>query len=70
MRIANPVTYLAIQSVILTKNENREKRTKKSLNYRSVIGVLFFLINSSRREQAYIVHQCARCCNDSNHTHE
>ena len=69
MRKANPVKYPALPSVILTKDENGNIR-REHWNYRSLIGMLNFLTNSSHPELAFAVHQCARFCNDPKRIHE
>ena len=43
---------------------------KEYWNYRSVIGMLNYLINCTHPEMFFAVHQCARFCNDPNHSHE
>ena len=65
MKKANPVKYPAI----LTKETNGEER-KEHWNYRSVIGMLNFLTNSTHPELSFAVHQCARFCNDPKMVHE
>ena len=69
MKKENPVKYPALPSVILTKDTNGEER-KEHWNYRSVIGMLNFLTNSTHPELSYAVHQCARFCNDPKLVHE
>ena len=69
MRNNNPVNYPALLSVILTKDEQGPEIIEK-LNYRSVIGLLNFLTNSSTPELAFVVHQCARFCNNLTLIHE
>ena len=69
MNKAHPVTYPALPSVILTKDEVGPER-RESWNYCSVIGMLNFLVNSSHPELTYAVHQCARFCNDPKLSHE
>ena len=51
MRHANPVNYPALPSVILTKDEHGEKR-RENWHYRSLVGMLNFLTNSSHPELA------------------
>ena len=69
MQKANPTSIPALPSVILTKDEKGEPR-KEKWNYRSVVGMLNFLVNSTHPELAYSVHQCARFCNDPKLSHE
>ena len=54
---------------ILTKDAGGQPR-KEEWNYRSVIGMLNFLVNFSHPEMAYVVHQYARICIDSKRSHE
>ena len=69
MSTAHPVSYPALPSVILTKDETGPER-RETWNYRSVIGMLNFLVNSTHPELAYAVHQCARFCNNPKLVHE
>ena len=69
MKKTNHVKYPALPSVILTKDTNGEER-KEHWNYRSVIGMLNFLTNSTHPELSFAVHQCARFCNDPKMVHE
>ena len=59
----------AATGTILTKDEEGEPR-KESWHYRSVIGMLNYLVNCTHPELAYSVHQCARFCNLPKHSHE
>ena len=61
MSKANPTKIPASPSVILTKDEAGPGR-KENWHYRSVIGMLNFLVNSTHPELAFAVHQCARFC--------
>ena len=58
-----PSTY------ILHKDENREAR-KDRQNYRSLIGILNYLANTTRPDISMVVHQCARFLNDPKLSHE
>ena len=51
----------AATSLILSDNINVKAR-KENWNYRSVIGMLNFLVNLTHPELAHAVHQCARFC--------
>ena len=51
------------------RNVKREKR-KEKWNYRSLVGMLNFLTNSSHPELAYVVHQCTKFCNNPKRIHE
>ena len=61
MTKANPSKIPALPSVILTKDETGPSR-KEKWHYRSLIGMLNFLVNSTHPKLAYAVHQCARFC--------
>eukprot|EP00957_Ditylum_brightwellii_P195567 14901718-Ditylum_brightwellii.AAC.1 len=54
---------------VLTKNSNGEKR-RESWNYRSIIRMMSFLVNSTHPELSHAVHQCARFCQDPKVGHE
>ena len=69
MSKAHPVNTAAVSSVILTKDTNEPDR-KENWHYRSVIGMLNFLVNSSHPKLAYAVHQCAHFCNYPKLSHE
>eukprot|EP00957_Ditylum_brightwellii_P108225 8257136-Ditylum_brightwellii.AAC.1 len=59
----------AATSSILTKDINGKAR-KENWNYKSVIGMLKFLVNSTHPELAHAVNQCARFCADHRASHE
>ena len=65
----NPVYYPALPSIILTKDEAREKM-RENWNYRSLIGMLNFLTNSSQLELKYAARQCVCFYNDPKRAHE
>ena len=69
MSKANPTKIPAIPSIILTKNKAEPPR-KEKWHYRSVIGMLNFLVNSTHPELAYAVQQCARFCDEPKVSHE
>ena len=52
---ANSLNYPALPSVILTKDE-KDENIKEKWNYRSLVGMLNFLTNSSHPELAFTVH--------------
>lgn len=54
---------------LLHKDLSGEKR-KQSWNYRSAVGMLNYLANSTRPELAMAVHQCARFNNEPMLSHE
>ena len=54
---------------LLNKDLNGTAR-KHKWNYRSVIGMLGYLANSTRPELSMAVHQCARFSNDPKLSHE
>ena len=53
----------------LTKDEQGEKR-KDDWNYRSVVGMLNYLVSCTQPDLAFSVHQCARFCSDPKKSHE
>ena len=59
----------SISGAVLTKDEYGESRLEH-WNYRSVIGMLNYLVNCSHPELSFAVHQCARFCNDPKKCHE
>ena len=69
MKDANLCKSPASTTVNLNKDENGESR-KESWNYRSVIGMLNYLVNSTQPDLAYSVHQCARFSNNPKKLHE
>ena len=69
MRKAAPRKSPAATTNHLTKDEHGPAR-KESWNYRSVIGMLNFLVNSTHPELTFAVHQCARFCANPKHSHE
>ena len=66
---ANPCTTPACSTTILTKDAHGPNMVGK-WNYRSVIGMLNYLANTTHPELAYAVHQCARFCNNPRRSHE
>ena len=66
---AKPSKTPSATGIFLTKDETGEKR-KETWHYRSVIGMLNYLVNCSHPEIAYSVHQCARFCNHPKYSHE
>ena len=69
MKDANVCKSPASSTVILNKDLEGESR-KEDWNYRSIIGMLNYLVNSTQPDLAYAVHQCARFSNDPKRTHE
>jgi len=69
LKDANPTNIPALLTVMLTKDKDGKPR-KGTWNYRSVIGMLNFLTNSTHPEIAYAVHQCARFCEIPKYSHE
>ena len=53
----------------LTKDTDGKNR-KESWNYRSVVGMLNYLVTCTHPELAFTVHQCARFSNIPKHLHE
>eukprot|EP00957_Ditylum_brightwellii_P190912 14537299-Ditylum_brightwellii.AAC.1 len=66
---ANPHTTPANPTVQLNKDIDGQER-KESWSYRSVIGMLHFLVNSTHLELAHSVHQCARFCETPKASHK
>ena len=60
---------LVYSSLLLTKDEWGDA-SKEYWNYRSVIGMLNFLIKCMYPEISFDVHQYARFCNDPKWLHE
>eukprot|EP00957_Ditylum_brightwellii_P025727 1947081-Ditylum_brightwellii.AAC.2 len=58
---ANPHTTPANLTVQLNKDIDGQER-KESWNYRSIIGMLQFLVKLTHPELAHSVHQCTRFC--------
>ena len=54
---------------LLHKDLNGELR-RTSWNYRSVIGMMNYLQQSTRPDISFAVHQCARFCEDPKRSHE
>ena len=54
---------------VLTKDPTGEPRAEH-WHYRSVIGMLNYLVDCTHPELAYAVHQCARFANDPKRIHE
>jgi len=69
MKDANPRDTPAMPSVMLAKDVNGKPR-KGVWNYRSVIGMMNFVAQSTHPEIAYAVHQCARYCENPKLSHE
>ena len=59
----------AATDVVLTRDSQGQER-KESWHYRSLIGMLNYLVNCSQPELAYSVHQCARFCAEPKQSHE
>eukprot|EP00957_Ditylum_brightwellii_P057304 4343428-Ditylum_brightwellii.AAC.1 len=66
---ANPHTTPVNPTVQLSKDVDGQGR-KESWIYRSVIGMLHLLVNSTHQELAHSVHQCARFCETPKASHE
>ena len=69
MKEARSAKSPAISGAVLSKDEDGESRLEH-WNYRSVIGMLNYLVNCSHPELSFAVHQCARFCNDPKRCHE
>ena len=59
----------AVTTSVLTKDTDGNPR-KEEWNYRSLIGMLNYLVNCTQPDLAYSVHQCARFCADPRSSHE
>ena len=66
---ANPKSIPMSPNTVLTKDKYGKER-QEIWNYRSIIGILNYLVNSTHPEFAYSVYQCARFCNEPKHNHE
>ena len=69
MEDAKMAKSLAVTTSILTKDTDGNPR-KENWNYRSLIGMLNYLVNCTQPDLAYAVHQCARFCADPKSSHE
>ena len=66
---ANPKSITMSTNTVLTKDKSGKER-QETWNYRSLIGILNYLVNTTHPEVAYSMHQCARLCNEPKHNHE
>ena len=66
---AHPKPIPISPNTILTNDKNGKERQEK-WNYRSLIGMLNYLVNTTHPELAYSVHQCAIFCNGPKHSHK
>ena len=69
MEKANPHVAPSATTFTLNKGEGTPER-KEKWNYRSIVGMLNYLVNSTHPEIAYCVHQCARFCENPKSCHE
>jgi hypothetical protein len=69
MKEARGANTPASAGTILNKDIDGELR-KEHWEYRSIIGMLNYLVSCTHPEMAYAVHQCARFCNDPKYSHE
>jgi hypothetical protein len=69
MAEARSASSPACSGVVLTKDIDGEPR-KEHWNYRTIIGMLNYLVNCTHPELSFAVHQCARFCNDPKRIHE
>ena len=69
MKDANPSKTPASSTIILTKDLEGEGK-KEQWNYRSVIGMLNYLVNCTQPDLAYAVYQCTRFSNDPKRSRE
>ena len=66
MKDPRSVCTLAVSSVVIAKGVRGKKR-KEHCDYRSVIGMINFLVNCTHPEMAYRLHQCTRFYKDPKH---
>ena len=66
---ANKHIIPAATTAILTKDVSGKAR-QENWNYRSIVGMLNYLVNSTHPELSHSVHQCSRFCSDPNTSHE
>ena len=57
-------------STVLLHKDIEGKERQENWNYQSIIGMLNYLVNSTRPELSFAVHQCARFCNNPMHSHK
>ena len=69
MEKANEHRVPAATSITLTKDSTGKPR-QENWNYRSIIGMLNFLVNSTHPELSHAVHQCARFCSNPKASHK
>ena len=69
MKEARSAKTPAAAGDILIKDVDGDPR-KEHWEYRSVIGMLNYLVNCTHPEMSYAVHQCARFCNNPRYSHE
>ena len=69
MNKENPKSIPLSPTLIMTKDLNGKTR-QEYWSYRSLIGMMNYLMNTTHPELAYSIHQCARFCNDPKHSHE
>ena len=69
MKYARSANTPTAAGKILTKDLEGEKK-KEHWNYRSIIGILKYLVNCTHPEISFAVHQCASLCIDPKYSHE
>ena len=69
MKDARNITTPAAASTILITHLEGEKK-KEHWSYRSLIGILNYLVNCTYPEMSLSVYQCGRFCNDPKYSHE
>ena len=67
-RMTNAQPSPAVKPLLHRDLDGEPRRTP--WNYRSVIGMMNYLQQSTRPDLAFAVHQCARFCNDPKRSHE
>ena len=58
----------AVVTTILTKDHDG-KPISETWNYRSIIGILNYLVSCTQPDLIFSVHQCARFCSDPKASH-
>ena len=66
---ANPKSIPMSPNTVLTKYKSGKER-QETWNYRFLLGILNYLVNTTHPELVYSVHQYARFCNEPKHSHE
>ena len=68
IRMTNSQSTPAVKPLLHRDTDGEARHT--SWNYRSIIGMMNYLQQSTRPDISFAVHQCARFCNDPKRSHE